>query len=91
MEPQVSHEEDSRGHLGRGCYIRRSSFSGRFVRSEIDIERIKLAVEAVASGLSLRKAAEKFSISKSVLHRYSKLGILGVMEKYMRNGPKLWN
>lgn len=61
------------------------------MRSEIDIERIKLAVEAVASGLSLRKAAEKFSISKSVLHRYSKLGIPGVMEKYMRNGPKLWN
>ncbi|KOX74700.1 Zinc finger protein Xfin [Melipona quadrifasciata] len=54
----------------RRCYTKRSSFSGRFVRSEIDIERIKLAVEAVASGLSLRKAAEKFSISKSVLHRY---------------------
>ncbi|KAG7205726.1 hypothetical protein KM043_007675 [Ampulex compressa] len=38
-------------------------------------EHIRSAVEAVANGMSLRKAAKLFSIPKSVLHRYSKQGI----------------
>lgn len=35
-------------------------------------QQVMAAIEAVANGMSLRKAAKMHSISKSVLHRYSK-------------------
>ncbi|XP_076173000.1 uncharacterized protein LOC143149475 [Ptiloglossa arizonensis] len=61
-------------HDGRSGFFRR-----RYGKSEY--EQVKTAIEAVANGLSLRKAAKLFSISKSVLHRYSKQGIPFLMEK----------
>jgi len=38
-------------------------------------EMVKKAIEAVAAGMSLRKAAKMYSMSKSVLHRYTKMSI----------------
>ncbi|XP_016905939.1 zinc finger protein 524-like [Apis cerana] len=52
---------------------RRHYNGGRPRPRELEFEHVKSAIEAVANGLSLRKAANMFCISKSVLHRYSKL------------------
>jgi len=42
---------------------------------------VKKAIEAVAAGMSLRKAAKKYSMSKSVLHRYTKMTIPAIYVK----------
>ncbi|CAK9815818.1 Longitudinals lacking protein, isoform G [Anthophora plagiata] len=58
------------------CSYRRWYYDGgrtRYYRrryGKCELERVKSAVEAVANGLSFRKAARMFCMSKSVLHRY---------------------
>ncbi|XP_046665517.1 jerky protein homolog-like [Homalodisca vitripennis] len=52
----------------------------------VDEEAIKRALDAVAKGMSIRKAAEQFKISKSALHRYAKKARSGRKLTFKKKG-----
>ncbi|KAG5331139.1 LOLA3 protein, partial [Acromyrmex charruanus] len=66
------YKEEIKSKCGPFIYetpLQNAAKSRIFIR---DLEQARRAVNAVANGMSLRKAAKMYSISKSVLHRYSK-------------------
>ncbi|XP_046688262.1 uncharacterized protein LOC124374000 [Homalodisca vitripennis] len=52
----------------------------------VDEEAIKRALDAVAKGMSIRKAGEQFKISKSALHRYAKKARSGRKLTFKKKG-----